>query len=138
MRMKMIWKKLIKIYGKDYNLPDPAIHEKSKTWDEVMVATGLDALSNQDQKEFKIMIYEEPTCIEEDLQIGTSIKCKTMRKLIFKIAMKLLNSPFSVPSGIELTFREDANIKHLSGIKRLKNIGNAAKTAEQKRAVTGK
>ena len=126
--------KPIKIYGKDYNLPDPAIDKKSEKWSDIMQVTGLDALSEADQKEFKMMIYEEPTCIEEDLLIGTSIKCRAMRKLIYKISMKLLTSPFSVPSGIELTFHNEANVKHLSnvGVTRFKNVGKIAQTAEQR------
>jgi hypothetical protein len=115
--------KSIKIYGKEYIVGPPSTSFKKWSkpiWDKLMSDIGLDVLSPEDQEEFKIMIYDEPTCIEEDLLISSHIKCEPMRKFIFKLATKLLDIPDSNCSGKKHTiiFDPDKHVEKLS----VKNI----------------
>ena len=111
--------KSIKVYGKEYKLTPPNM--PNKAWNELMTNLGLDALSAEDQQEFKDMIYEDSTCIEKDLPISTSIKCEATRKFIFKVAEKLLDTPALNSSGtkIEIKFDPEKQVESLS----IKNIG---------------
>ena len=113
--------KTIIVYGKEYSVPNPLDRKKNDNWDKLMTILGLDVLSEDDQQEFKEMIYEDSSCIEQDLPISTSIKCEPTRKFIFKVATKLLNTSAFNSSGtkVEVIFDPDKQVEQLS----VKNIG---------------
>jgi hypothetical protein len=118
-------RKAITIYGKEYIVPNPKNRKKSTNWDALMAALGFDVLSEMEQQEFKEMIYEMPTCIEEDLPISTSIDCEATRKFIFKVAKKLLEFPSSNSSGktIVVPFNSEKQLEHVS-MKSFELVGN--------------
>ena len=103
--------KTITVYGKSYTV---GTNTSTKDWNTLMENLGLDALSADDQKEFKEMIYDDPACVEEDLSVGASIKCRATRKFIFKVSKKLLDIPASNGKKVEVIFDPDKQVETLS------------------------
>ena len=120
--------KTIKVYGKEYKVTEP--HKQNKGWNSLMAILGLDTLPEEDQQEFKDMIYKDSTCIEKDLPISTSIKCEATRKFIFKVAEKLLDTPQLNSNGtkIEIKFDPEKQVESLS----VTNIGILSETGSEK------
>jgi hypothetical protein len=106
-------KKMITLYGKEYEVGPPVDDEK---WNKLMANIGLDGLPKDRQNKFREMIYEDPSCIEDDRAISASIKCEQTRNFIYEVAKELLNMPASNSSGkkIEITFKNENQVQKLS------------------------
>lgn len=110
--------KLIKVYGKKYYVTDP---EKDKTnnkgWNELLSMLHFDMFKDEKLQKIKQMIYDQPTCLENDLPISSAIKCAPMREIIQMIAIELLRSGYmNNASGhtIHIEFDPKKQVKALS------------------------
>lgn len=127
-------KKPIKVFGKEYIVTNPSLDLEDKNWNDAMAVLGFDALPSDKQKELKNMIYEDSTCVEEDLPISTSIKCEPMRKMIAMIAEELLKQglPNERPgTTVHVDFKPEEQVKELStvtlGLKVAENTSDKSK-----------
>lgn len=120
--------KTITVFGKEYIVSHPSSQKKDETWDTIMKALGFDVLPSDKQQKLKMMLYEDSTCVEEDLPISTSITCEPMREIIAMISEELLKKGLPDKKGtpISIIFDPEEQVKAISveGVK-ITNLSDA-------------
>ena len=113
--------KSITVYGKKYNITNP---EKYKTnnegWNKLLSMLHFDIFDEDKQQKIKQMIYDQPTCLEEDLPISSAVKCAPMREIIQMIAIELLRKGYMNDSSgrtVHIEFDPEKQVKSLSETK---------------------
>ncbi len=84
--------KEINIFGTLYKVPNPTKNIDQSEWGKIIDSLHLSNLHSNDLDDIKIMIYNQPLCLEQDFPIALSVKCEPMRILINTVIMHAIKN----------------------------------------------
>jgi hypothetical protein len=83
--------KTIIVHGIKYEVTDPT-KEDNVGWTTLLKKLHFDVFKGKTKIKIKEMIYNQPTCLENDLPISSLITCAPIRRIIQTILIALLRS----------------------------------------------